>query len=379
MKNTYVRCIAVCTISLGLSGCGSDGIALESLDEAYVDAICEQVRSCPGSLGEIGLITSLLGGDREATCEELLTNIGFASAPREGAGIEGGTIVYDAGAAKRCVDELARSCRGTFGIEAIDECQRIFVGQIAVGDMCQATSQCEPGSYCLTTEACGGTCTAKVATGALCDRSEECLDAPGSVADCTDTIGNPDNHCVQTAFETDRALGEACGDVGGDGDTQTYAVCAAGLYCRTENSDVGTCATPLELGATCTEDDLCLDSVCSEVTGVCTSITVRTNVGETCDEETYTICDARLHLTCSEAGVCEALGDGTAGSVCENDTTDFLFTLFTCNDGLVCVPDGANGVCAAPRADGAACEDDIECQSGYCSDAGCSAPVLCEL
>lgn len=378
MKKAYVMWVSVCVVGLGFSGCGSDGVALESLDEEYVEAICEQVRACPGGSGEIGLITSIFGGDSQATCEELLTGIGFASAPREAAGIDAGTITYDAGAARRCVNELARTCVGIEGIEAIEACQQIFVGQIPVGDACQASAECAPGSYCLTTQACSGTCTAKVGTGSPCDRNEECLAEPGSIADCTDTTDNPVDHCIQTAVETGRALGEPCGEVDVDGDAQLYAFCEGGTYCRTGNNDVGTCATPLAAGAPCTDDDFCLDGVCSETSNVCTAITLRANAGETCSYETYTYCDGREHLTCNDLGVCEALGDGTVGSVCQNDSTDFLFTLFTCEPGLVCGRSGGAGVCMAPLADGAPCEESNQCQSGYCSDTGCSAPLLCE-
>ena len=71
------------------------------------------------------------------------------------------------------------------------------------------------------------------------------------------------------------------------------------------------------------------------------------------------------------------VGDGSEGSPCSANGNEFL-SVFMCDDGLFCDLDAEVPTCKTPFANGISCESDSQCESGYCINDRCSAPVLCE-
>lgn len=357
----------------GVAGCGGNStVPLDSVGDEFVGALCDQVRHCPDMWGEdLGLVVNLFErGTDGASCEDLLSGIpAFGRTPAEAAGVDAGTIDYDPAQARRCVRAMVADCIPFGRLEAVEECQGIFTGTLEAGADCQATSECQPSTYCALTSSCSGECTAQVGVGQGCLVSDQCRS--GSCE-----FDGLERICVEYTITRGANLGEACGNVDDDGSTRTFAVCADGLYCR-ETPAGGVCAEPVEAGGDCQTNEVCeVGYFCAG--GVCRTVTFADSVGDACGEATYTLCDATQGLACDpDTERCVSVGDGSVGSPCTYEDDEFL-SYFACDDGLYCNNQADVPVCARRLEVGEGCDFDGQCETGYCVSGECSEPTLCE-
>lgn len=361
----------------GVAGCGTSSVPVEDVGDEFVSSFCEQVRRCPEQWRtEFGALANIFeAGLDDVRCEDVLANIPeLGRAPAEVAGVEGGTIAYDAAQARRCIRALANSCVPIQASVGLPECQGVFTGLAEVGDSCSTTSECEPTAYCELTDQCEGTCAARATVGQACTGDEECLGATGTIASCQLVDGN--EVCVQVAIAQGAAVGESCGIVDNDGTERTTTVCDEGLYCRLTGVSAGSCALPVAAGENCESNDVCERGyLCDE--GSCRTVTFADSVGAPCNPDARIFCDGSLGLACDEASEsCVAVGDGTVGSPCTSED-DSLFSLVSCDRGLFCDRFATTPTCKEPFENGAICLGNLQCDSGYCIDGECSPPVLC--
>lgn len=368
----------VSLVGIGIvgAGCGTSTVPLDTVGDEFVQSVCEQIRRCPDQWrDEFSIINVFELQGSDISCEDVLSDFPDVSrAPSESEGVEGGTIDYDGAQARRCVRALAQSCVPFQLIGAVPECQGVFTGQVDVGDPCVATSECEPSAYCDLTDDCEGTCVARATVGQPCDSDEGCRGAEGTVAGCDDVDGS--DVCVEYTITTDAEVGETCGPIDNEGSARTVALCGTGLYCRYV-ADAGSCALPIPAGQPCSDDEVCERGYFCNA-GNCRTATFVGTVGDACDEESFIVCDPSLGLACDEdTDRCVLVGDGSEGSPCDANGNEFL-SVFMCDDGLFCDLDAEVPTCKAPFANGISCESDSQCESGYCINDRCSAPVLCE-
>lgn len=364
MTNRTTRFSAL-VAALLFVGCGGDATRKEEIGEKYIESICDLATRCPDSgFEEVAVLANLFESGTPGSCEQLLRSAGFIEVPSELEGVDEGTIVYNGGSLDRCLRRLVQECVPFEGVEYLEECRGIFVGQLGVGETCRIDSECEPGTYCDTDLTCSGTCAPQLTLGAACDDDEQCPAEGDALGDCDSTDANPEPHCTLFEVRTGAALGEPCGQV--EGEISSYTACRAGLYCRYAG-DTPTCAEPVASGGACTEDDRCLNGYCDD--GICRTGTLRTAAGETCDLSNI-FCDGSRHLGCSE-GVCVEVGDGTLGAPCTLEDDPYL-PLLTCDDGLYCNMDLDTPACATLKVLAAPCESGAECETGVCDDGVCA-------
>ena len=86
----------------------------------------------------------------------LVGGVGVRYRLYERRGVDAGTIDYDAAQARRCVQAMVADCIPFGRLEAVEECQGIFTGTLEAGADCQATSECQPSTYCALTSSCSG-------------------------------------------------------------------------------------------------------------------------------------------------------------------------------------------------------------------------------
>ncbi|HEY6728259.1 MAG TPA: hypothetical protein VI197_29820 [Polyangiaceae bacterium] len=171
-------------------------------------------------------------------------------------------------------------------------------------------------------ETCDRVFEGKLEPGAPCAADIECASQPGEERDCT-SLGSDDDATV-CVIERRAAEGEAC-----------YWTCSqegSTYYCSGAGVE-----TPAVQGRCYTNDQLyCASGVCAR----------QPALGESCAG----------NATCHEGyclnDLCVPAGD--TGDPCQSD--------LECADDLYC--DGT--ACAPKKAEGAACEDSSECESGSC-------------
>jgi hypothetical protein len=195
-------------------------------------------------------------------------------------------------------------------------------GKVAMGSPCAFNTQCESTFCALGSTAVCGTCQPPPAVGAPCEVAGDC----GHDLACGKAAGATTGTCAAYV-----AVSGACDD--------THP-CDARLAC------VGSVAATMTMGTCMTQGAV---------------------VGAACDNSRKTManCDATLGLACiptgpgaKGVGSCQAIGLVAGMSICGsigNPTT----MVTDCQAGGLCVKAMASdktGTCAAPAADGAACD-----------------------
>ncbi|MES1910142.1 MAG: hypothetical protein MHM6MM_002794 [Cercozoa sp. M6MM] len=215
---------------------------------------------------------------------------------------------------------------------------------VSFGDTCLCNSDCVEGK-----------CTVLLANAlddlfaAIDDLSfvGKCLAPPGDyeipcVRDC-DCV--PGSDCIPRPCLPGTECGSVCSMPAGSTVDCTTEECTPPAFC---NSD----ECKLTGGTPCVADEQCASGVCDPVTSECTTVTLA------------------LFAPC---------GSGTPGQcddglVCESNL---------CVYGAECTQDsecGASGVCVLGRCmgtPGEMCNEDLQCQSGYCTGGVCSAILDC--
>jgi hypothetical protein len=301
-----VACVAAC----------DDSIPIEELPDEIRDAQCEFAVRC--QLIEDAQTCRAVTGFTGNVFETII------------AGVDDGTIDYDADAARECVDAFAdRSCEFP-GFHDSNPCDDVFDGTVAAGGACFVDEECANDGNCRPTQTgcdrdiacCPGTCEAVpalVAIGGTCDATSSCVDT----AYCKRPMGQPTGTCTALIAE-----GAACDELD---------ACADPMFCDLLGGGSMTCKRPAASGATCSRMHLvpCLDirDYCDATALVCVR---RVGVGESCSAGTpcvgYASCQA---MSC--------VADLEVGAACMANGAD-------CAGSLACV----NGTCTAPPA-GMAC------------------------
>lgn len=351
------------TAAMAFMGCGGGSTGLDSLGDDALAADCDFLFRCAGD--EDTAYDRLFYGTEAACFEsEQGTNEDFVNAARPF--IDAGTVVYDAGAAQRCLAGMRRSC--SYTVETDAACDAIFVGQVADGGGCTADVECASRSCSGSDIACGS-CDTLLATGSPCMPGDRCADGPnGESGYCFGTC-ELDGLALPTA---DATLGNPCGDYDQE--------CEPGLFCQ---DDV--CARWRTLDDVCDPNSdscepgtYCRESEDDEDVGTCVAVRMETGPGEACGAlaTEFVVCDPRADLYCTddENGVC-ALYQPTG------EVGEYCFVTAECVDGLVCL----DGACLAGLLpDGSDCDGDGQCESGNCVQQGtlpfnstCQSPLIC--
>ncbi len=271
------------------------------------------------------------------------------------------------------------------------------------GDDCTVGGQCLSGicvegvccaSACADDESCAvpnreGICV-RVVPPVDCEIDDQCFDIPneGDPGTCVDGFccedRCPEGRCDIAGFEglciPTLPPGGVCVD---ERDCSTgfcvderccLEACLDG-FC---GSDDGVCRTPLDPGEPCNENAECSTEICDRFTGVCCN--------DICTEDEE----------CDDQGECVVAnptpGPGNPGDSCEDDNdcanqncvNDVCCTVESCPLGDVCQP--PNGECApeptptqtpVPQEDGEPCDDEAECESGFCVNFVCCGVEEC--
>lgn len=328
----------VLTLGLGgLAACGgSAGIAVEDLDDEFAAAMCDYLVGC-------GIF------ETQADCRANLSYEGID--PDLIAGVDNGSIDYDSGAAKDCLDSISGwDCASLFGNDDGNEsCDNTFTGTIADGAGCFLDEQCV-SARCVEPDGCAdacceGTCGPEVADAAI---GGDCAEAD----------------CVAGAYCDDQ---DVCAARSAQGETCAWAgECQSGLVCA--SGEVGTCESPPVAG------DPCLGEGCGGVLGLTCDFSTTTcqpvlYEGDACDIEND-LC-SRAYLLCEpESSTCAPFPG--VGESC---------AAFQCGLGAYCDYDFelGQGTCVVRGGDGAACEGDWQCLDENCDGepGTCKAPAEC--
>jgi len=361
--------VPLCALAV-LTGCesshprgGGGPVPIDRFDDELIAGACDRLFACSGS-GDIFEARLLFG--TEARCIEwagraISEQADVADLQRQ---VAAGTVLYDAEAARRCIDEALSSCGAFFGSgNPYETCIDVFTGTVALGGSCWRGEECVGDSYCDhgTMETCPGTCAARKPLGSACSSGSECArEGLTGGPDCWWDEMASASRCVDRIRQSGATSSQPCGLVSAAGNVLTERDCVVGLACTGDSDTMGACISPVPVGSACSSGGVpCADaSFC--VVGTCVAITIRHNVGEACGEAELALCDPLSNLECGPAGTCQSIGDGSMGSPCNSGD----FTEFACDPGLRCLRD--TNTCGPPRAAGATCESSSECASGDC-------------
>jgi len=312
-------------------GANGGDVAYDELPAAQVDALCDYMVHC-------GIAAST------ALCADVWDEL-LRPDPDLDAAVAGGSVKYDEDAAKACLEAIrGGACSsGFFTGEPPAACDDVFQGTVADGGACWIDEQCVSGE-----------CQSDGCPDACCEGA--CVAATPDAA-----IGQPCGQgCVEGAYcdvnDVCAALkqsGAACD--GGD-------ECVAGLNCL-----AGTCQTGPGKDEPCLEFQCALPLACDPGTLTCKPLP---GEGDACLPAAG---NCLIGLTCSEATM-TCTKPGGVGSACSGGLIGS-----GCAGAAYCeIADGAtSGTCVALKADGAACNDGGECQSGDCTDMLCATPPVC--
>lgn len=240
---------------------------------------------------------------------------------------------------------LAADC-DTLEVDDVPECDALLVGNLATGEICESSDQCEGEAYCTDPASgatCGG-CMPLLADGESCEDSEECLS----------------NNCRS---------GGVCGGFSGVGEScETAEDCAGRLICQGTTCELPAAAS---VGDACTEFIECGFPVsnlyCNGQAMMCEAFIP---LGGDCFDGSIALgfCDLVKYESCDTEGTrkCVAPTIVAMGGQC-----GFAMGL-KCDSGLIC-DDDSDGVCVA-TGEGAACDPEkqtcglfLECKdNGVC-------------
>ncbi len=314
-----------------LVACGSDDddggpISADEFDQTFADAVCTFYVNC-------GLL------EDRAQCAQV--ELDGRTSEASVAGVEMGSVIYDADAAATCLSRLSSCERASvFGLTSAAgaACSNVFRGTVPAGGACTNRVQCASGSCNLACDpqtCCEGTCVGDTPTFVYVKLGEAC----GSGRVCTDSqCDDATKTCVEL-----KAVGSACNE---------------GFECEGQLCTNNVCAQPVATGGACTSDDECasFSDICSSATKKCAPMGL---TGDACVDDG----DCSPVYACGSGKTCE-LGPGL-GDPCVSD----------CIDHSYCDP--ATSTCMAPKPDGASCTDESECEGTCTVDGLCATYPIC--
>lgn len=225
---------AIFTLTLfHFAACGGNDaapVALTELPHSYAEAVCQHAFDC---CTEAELMEQLGSFDPvPTTVAECATAIqGIFSFEDEQAGIDAGTIVYDAAKAGECIDQFRNAaCNEDF---EDNECNP-FVGQIALDGACESSGECVAGATCFEGACIDEATRGEACPAGFCNDNSVC-DAGTCVA--PPAIGQecPAFVCVEGAFCDSDVVPSVCTALRADGEA-----CDGGYQCASGACDDGT-------------------------------------------------------------------------------------------------------------------------------------------
>ena len=212
------KILGICTVGV-FAACGStsdndglgDGtITIDEFPPAYAKVNCDIARACYGEVFD--LLVS--GEDCQANAETGIND----ELPRIKAAIESGKVRYDGSKLRACFD--AARARGCVDGPEPAECTAAIDGTVEVGGSCASNIECKGGeTYCKSTAACPGTCTAREPAGTTCQSDSQCA----SNLQCSEAT----SRCEQPAAAGADCRGASAPD------------CGEGLFCIGNDQDTG--------------------------------------------------------------------------------------------------------------------------------------------
>jgi hypothetical protein len=210
--------------------------------------------------------------------------------------------VFDLDAARRCIAALERpyDCSGA----TTPECDRVYMGMLAPGDVCSVDAECmapEGG-----TATCDGTCTiqSRGTAGEACSASCESFAGSGWIC----TGGGLDEVEEVQCWRDDGLICREgmCTALGGPGDECFFDdECRDDAYC-----DGTACQTRVEAGAACTTSSECATSTyCAE------TCTPQLGEGEACSDDEQCL-GQNCAGTCGPNEVLDAFADFALAFIC---------------------------------------------------------------
>jgi hypothetical protein len=330
-----MRTLVIAAIVL-FGACGTDAVSLDDYPDAFHDAFCRHLVKC----GDV---------ERADTCKKLNLGLDFRLSASTTAAADMGKITYSGENAQKCLDAFAaRSCDVTSqsGRVLPEACREIAIGTEHDGAACAQDAECL-SQVCdvpaCTMACCTGTCTGDTAPG-VAKAGESCANA---VCDDTSFCDNAVMMCV--------ALKPA------DAFCTSPRECAYGLDCL----QTGVCGALPGPGDACTGPCRDEGTTCSPTSRTCVKVALG---GAACTTSAdcsplYT-CDATKHCSAGPAL-------GAACTIGQRCGTDRAF----CD-----VPAGqAMGTCVLPKANGAPCQRNSDCDSQSCDPATlvCGPEPIC--
>lgn len=334
--------------------------ALDSAIDVYVDYQCQTIFQCPEQAG-----LSLLFFGRFTSVAECKTALkaDFGGFDEMKDAIDKGRVAYDAAKAQVCLDKMAQTyknaiCKSDAELDNEPaECEEAFKGAVAIDGKCLGSDECADNLYCnYDAGNCYGVCKADPCV--VCGPNQLCDDSSGTAV-CSDPL----------------AIDAEC----------TYEdTCVDGATCYYGDNETGKCLAngTLENGESCDEDDQCKGGLCNDdyecATETQTSTPVKSQ-GEACGA-LGPLC--KPGLTCVDLDFTSGFATGTCGALIAKGGACDLSA--QCVYGLYCEgadPGTTKGQCADPKANGSACEDNEECQSGECNDETkkCEGEMVCSI
>lgn len=325
-------------ILLAVAACGgSSSVSIEDYPSEMEDAICDFAVKCD-------LVKD------SATCHETNLNFDLRLSASELEAVTSGRAKYDGKKAQACADAFRdRSCDTTsesFRV-ASTACAAIITGTLAEGATCAVDGECQ-SQFCdiqaCDMACCTGACVGGAVPG-LAKIGESC-----EVIDC-----EAGAYCDRVASTCTAVKGAGASCLGSD-------ECTYGFDCILPE---GTCGSLPELGASCT--------------GACR------DTGATCNQTSHTCVKVALEgAACTTSSDCSFLYTCNAQKQCSRG----IATGEPCTISQRCADRGAfcdtpalesMGICALPKADGATCRFNADCESGVCDPQTdkCIADVAC--
>ena len=240
MSGARGRCLLAALLGLALA-CGESadpvvptGIALGGLAAELAAAAC--ARAEPGGPWPGELDRALCQEREDQICDAPLVKTLEV-------GSESGVLSYFELAAKDCRDGIGKlSCEVGLDHDVLElsECAGMVSGSGAAGAACPLAEACSEGHYC-GGATCPGTCTAYLGNNAACTANDRC-----QAGFYCDVIGR---RCLAVA-----SAGQSCGlSMSGNS-------CGSGSYCDLTNPAAPVCRPVRGRGQGCGTDDECIAS-----------------------------------------------------------------------------------------------------------------------
>jgi hypothetical protein len=323
---------------------------LAKLPDAFAAAICDAIEACVGKSALMELT------HREDCVTRVAAELRATEFAYMDMAIATGHVLYDSNKLPQCADGIRALRCDVLSHSFPQACVDVLVGNVAQGDGCLISAECQGRAFCAGSNACPSHCAPLLGEGDACSGDNQCGDDLTCEGDhcvrpslagepcggqsgkgchlglsCDGATDTQAGHCVDNASVQVGALGAAC-QPGGQ-------LCKEGFSCVFDGSNAFHCEAPVGSGGPC---HLGLPGQCPS--------------GEYCDATDVTIKSS-----------CKPLPAEGAGCVLSGQ----------CAAGLACVQESSGPVCRAIEANGGACGADSACRSGHCQAGACVPPPAC--